>query len=179
MTATHGEFGCAEAREAIHLSIDADLMDAGLKRSLETHVSSCADCREFAAEMRAIQGGLRALPELRMPDEALERVWDRTTRSRHASARTWRRNLAAAAAVIVIALAGLWLRNGSAPPGPTDAELEQAARDARMVLQLTSRALRRTERAAVRDVLTDEVSQALRRVPIQWPDRSAAQRRGS
>lgn len=179
MSATHGEFGCTEAREAIHVSLDADLMDAGLKRRLEVHIASCTSCREFAAELGAIQEGLRSLPELPMPDDALEQVWDRTTRSRRASARAWRRNLTAAAAVIVIALAGLWLRNGSAPPGPTDAELEQAARDARMVLQLTSRALRRTEQAAVGDVLTDEVSQALRRVPIQWPERSAAQRRGS
>jgi len=47
------------------------------------------------------------------------------------------------------------------------------------VLQLTSRALRRTERAAVQKVLTDEVSQALRRVPISWPEPGAAQRSGS
>jgi hypothetical protein len=179
MKESNGKLGCTEAREAIHVSLDTDLMDAGLKRHLEVHVSSCTSCRAFASEMRAIQNGLRNLGELRMPDDALEDVWDRTTRLQRAPARAWRRNLAAAAAVVVIVLAGLWLRNGSAPTGPTDAELEQAAQEARMVLELTSRALRRTEQAAVRDVLTDEVSQALRRVPIQWPARSAAQRRGS
>jgi anti-sigma factor RsiW len=179
MTMSNNEFGCTEAREAIHVSLDADLMDAGLKQRLDAHLSSCTNCRAFASEMHSIQEGLRNLPELRMPDEALEEVWDRTTRSQRAPVRTWRRHLAAAAAVIVIVMTGLWLRNGSAPTGPTEAEIEQAAREARMVLQLTSRALRRTEQAAVRDVLTEEVSQALRRVPVQWPERSAAQRRGS
>jgi predicted anti-sigma-YlaC factor YlaD len=179
MSGSNGELGCAGAREAIHVSLDADLMDAGLKRRLEAHVAGCASCRAFASEMRAIQEGLRNLGELRMPDDVLEEVWVRTTRSRRAPARAWRLRLAAAAAVLVVVMAGLWLRNGSAPTEPTDAELAQAAREARMVLQLTSRALRRAERAAVRDVLTDEVSRALRRVPVQWPEHSAARRRGS
>jgi hypothetical protein len=109
----------------------------------------------------------------------LERVWDRTTRAGGRRARGWRWNLAAAAAVVAIVLSGLWLRNGSAPTGPTDAELARAAREARMVLQLTSHALRRTERAAVQEVLTDEVSRALRRVPISWPERGATPRSGS
>jgi prophage antirepressor-like protein len=80
---------------------------------------------------------------------------------------------------VVLLLGGLWLRQESAPAGPSEAEMHQAAREARMVLHLTSRALRKTEAAAFRDVLTDEVSQALRRTPIRWPERSAAERRGS
>ena len=74
-------FDCAAAREAVHVSLDAELMDAGLRQPLETHLAECAACREFASEMRMIQGGLRGLPELKLPDEVLERVWDRTTRA--------------------------------------------------------------------------------------------------
>jgi anti-sigma factor RsiW len=155
-------------------------MDAGSKQQLEAHLAGCAACREFASEMRVIQDGLRSLPELTLPDDVLDEVWNLTTRARRAPVRVRRWHLAAAAAaVLVMVLAGIWLRNGSAPTGPSEAELAQAAREARMVLELTSRALRRTERAVVRDVMTDEVSRALRRVPVQWPERSAAQRRGS
>jgi RNA polymerase sigma-70 factor (ECF subfamily) len=167
---------CDAAREWIHQSLDAELMDAATKQRLDDHLSGCAACRERADELRAVQEGLRSLPELKLPDDALEEVWRRTTRSRRT--RPWYL-AAAAAAITVLVLGGLWLRNGPQPTGPTDAELEQAAREARLVLQFASRALHRTEQAAFRDILTDEVSTALQRVPIQWPERSAEQRRGS
>ena len=77
------------------------------------------------------------------------------------------------------ALGGMWLLREPAQDGPTESELQQAAADARMVLQLTSQALRRTEKTVFQDVLTDEISEALRQAPIEWPERSAAQRRGS
>jgi anti-sigma factor RsiW len=180
MSGSHGAFGCTDAREAVHLSLDAGPMDAGAKQRLEAHLRDCAACREFASEMRVLQDGLRSLPELTLPDDVLDEVWSLTTRSRRAPVRVRPWHLAAAAAaVLVMVLGGVWLRNGSAPAGPTDAELERAAREARMVLQLASQALRRTEQAVVRDVMTDEVSRALRRVPVQWPERSAVQRRGS
>jgi len=112
MTGSQDAWGCAEAREVVHLSLDAEIMDAGPKQRLEAHLSCCESCREFTAELRAIQGGLRSLPELKLPDEVLERVWDRTTHARATHRKNWRRNLAAAAAVVVIVLSGLWLRNG-------------------------------------------------------------------
>ena len=173
-------FDCAEAREAVHATLDAELVEAGLKQRLELHLSECSACREFAEELRVIQGGLQTLPELELPDEVLQRVWDRTTRSR--PVRFWSRSrsfAAAAAAVVVLVLGGLWIQREAVPAGPTDAEVRQAAIEARMVLQLTSRALRKTEAAAFKEVLTDEVSEALRRAPIRWPERSAAERRGS
>jgi len=173
-------FDCAEAREAVHTTLDTELVEAGLKQCLELHLSGCSACREFAEELRAIQGGLQSLPELELPDEVLQRVWNRTTRAR--PVRFWARPrnfAAAAAAVVVLALGGLWIQREAVPAGPTEAELRQAAVEARMVLQLTSRALRKTEAAAFREVLTDEVSEALRRAPIRWPERSAAERRGS
>jgi len=177
---TVARFDCAGAREAVHATLDTELVEAGLKQRLELHLSGCTACREFAEELRAIQGGLQSLPELELPDEVLQRVWDRTTRARRAHSWARPRNFAAAAAaVVVLVLGGLWIQREPVPAGPTEAEMRQAAGEARMVLQLTSRALRKTEVAAFRDVLTDEVSEALRRAPIRWPERSVAERRGS
>ncbi len=48
----------------------------------------------------------------------------------------------------------------------------QAAEEARMVLQLTANALKRTEEVAFREVFAEEVSPALQRVGILWPRRS-------
>ena len=59
----------------------------------------------------------------------------------------------------------------------------QVAEDTRRVLALTSIALRKTERAAIRGVLADRVSTSLDRVPIDWagveedPEEDAAQKR--
>jgi len=175
-----GDFGCNQAREAVHVSLDAELMDAGLQQCLEQHLASCEACRAFADEMRSVQEELRSLPELKLPDEVLEEVWEHTTRSRPKRAWLRRWNVAAAAAALfLVVLAGVWLRNGSPPAGPTDAELERAAMEARLVLGLTSRALQRSGEAARREVLTNEVSPALRRVPIQWHGQRAGGRRGS
>jgi len=176
MSALRGLDGCAAARRAIHVSLDAELMDATIRQMLDEHLKCCAACRDFAAEMQTIQEGLHSLPEIRLPDQALERVWERTVRSRRSALRPRLWMPAAAAALVIVALAGLWLRNGSTPQGPTEAEIEQAAQQARVVLGITSRALHRTERAAFDEVLSEEVSGALRRMPIQW---GASRRSGS
>ena len=39
-----------EARLACSRKLDDDL-DAGLTKQLETHLTSCADCREFSAKL--------------------------------------------------------------------------------------------------------------------------------
>ncbi len=165
------DFGCAEARRAIQVALDADLMEAGERQHMEAHLAECADCREHDSEMRAIQHALRSLSPLELPDQALQEVWARTTRARQ---RTWGpswRNLAAvAAAALIVAVVGFMQWDGQVSGVPTDEELRRAASDARVVLGLTSRALRRTEQVAFRDVLADEVSGALRRVPIEWPE---------
>ncbi len=171
-------FDCASVREAIHAKLDAAPLDTALRERLEAHLAGCSDCRELAQELRRVQQGLRSLPELQLPDDALEQVWSRTTGATRRPAMRPGFRLAAAA-VLVVALGGLWLLREQAPPQPTEAELHQAAAEARLVLQLSSRALRRTEQAAFRDVLTEEISGALRRAPIQWPERSVAERRGS
>lgn len=177
------DFACVEAREAVHATLDAEPLDAALKQRLEAHLASCSACREFAEELRAAQRELRALPELELPQAALEEVWERTSRAgRAGESAPWGRYLpAAAAAAAVVLFGGLWLLRPPArePAGPTEAELRRAAIEARMVLRIASDALRKSERAAFREVLTDEVSEALRRAPIRWPERSAAERRGS
>ena len=169
------DFGCPEAREAIQVALDADMMEAGKRQLLEAHLTACADCREHEAEMRTIQHALRSLSSPELPDAALQEVWDRTTRAeKRPTQRAWGpgwRNLAAAAAAVLIIAVGGVLQWGERVPGePTDEELRRAADEARVVLGLTSQALRQTEQAAFRDVLADEISGALRRVPIEWPE---------
>ncbi len=167
------DFGCPEARRAIQVALDADLMEAVERQRLEAHLAQCVDCREHESEMRTIQQTLRSLPSPELPAAALQEVWDRTTRAdQRPTLRAWGpgwRNLAAAA-VLIIAVVGVLRWDGRIPGEPTDEELRRAADEARVVLGLTSQALRKTEQAAFRDVLADEVSVALRRVPIEWPE---------
>ena len=90
-----------------------------------------------------------------------------------------------AAGVVLAALAGFWIGRGRIEPGatdlpvaaaePTPEELQRAEAEIRLVLNRTAAALRQAERAAVRDVLGGEVSPALRKVPIRWPDTAAQQ----
>jgi len=168
-------FDCASARRAVHARLDAEPLDDRQRQRLERHLAGCDACRRLADELRAIQGGLRSLPEMQLPDEILERVWNRTTR--RSGGRSWF-YAAAAAALLLAVLGGMWIeRGGGAEPRMSDAELRRAAVEARLVLGLTSRALRRGGRTADR-VLTDEISPALRKVPIRWPE-AETQRSGS
>ena len=171
---------CRSAAEAIHGLIDSEIIAATLKQRFAEHLSRCERCRGLQADLLAIRQTLRATPELELPDRALQQVWERTTRAEPspAAGRRWPA-LAAAAAIVALALLGLWPRGGPVPEGPSPEQLEQAARQARMVLRLTADALQRSERAALRDVLSEEVAPALRRVPIAWPEKNANQRRGS
>ena len=167
-------FDCAAAQEAIQASLDAELMEAGERQLLDAHLEECAACRDRLAELQAIQRALRGLPSSKLPQAALEEVWEQTTRAPASPQKSWGpgwRNVAAvAAAVMIVAVVGIVQWDGNAPGGPTDAELRRAAEEARVVLGLTSRAIRKTEQAAFRNVLAGEVSGSLRRVPIDWPD---------
>lgn len=165
---------CEQAVELIHQLLDGDLMDAGDRQEMEEHLASCDGCRRADAELRTIQQSLRAMPADSLPDDVLDSVWTSTTKS--GGGRVYRWGLAAAAAVLVVSLLGLWQFG---PPGavePTQAELDRATEEARMVFGLTAQALRKTERAAFKSVLAEEVSPALRSVPIQWPSPSAGRR---
>ncbi len=169
------DFGCPEAREAIQLALDAGLMEAGERQLLDAHLNECADCREHESEMRMIQRALRSLSSPELPDAALQEVWDRTTRAverpvPRAWGPGWRNLTAAAAAVLIVAVVGVLQWDGRVPGEPTDEELRRAADQARVVLGLTSQALHKTEQAVFRDVLAVEVSGALQRIPIDWPE---------
>ena len=58
-------------------------------------------------------------------------------------------------------------------------ELEQARLEARRVLEITAVALARSERAAFERVLGGEVSPAIRKIGIQWPEPTAPEDRRS
>jgi anti-sigma factor RsiW len=171
-------WNCEVARRSIHRRLDGESLGAGEQRELDRHLESCADCRESDEDLRAVQDGLRAIPLQTMPDEALQQVLDRTVRAErkrrlHRWGLDWRM---AAAAVVTVGVIGIWFAFYPHVPQsaePTEAELAQAAEDARMVFSLTARALRKAERTATREVLAGEVSGALRRVPIRWPSPEA------
>jgi len=174
---------CEDARERIHRLLDGELMDAVRRQELDDHLDSCADCRRARAELGSMQSALRTLPEIPFPDAALRDVWARTSRGRAARpavrARGWLDwRPAAAAAALALALWAAW-DFGRVRTEPTPEEVARAAEETRMVLGLTARALREARQAVVQDVLAEEVSPALRRVPIRWPGEAGAERRES
>ena len=59
------------------------------------------------------------------------------------------------------------------------AQIEQVRREARQVLELTAAALGRTQLTAAERVLEGEVSPAIRKIRIQWPEEQAPDDRRS
>ncbi len=168
---------CEEIRELVHLDLDSDRTGVSADGRIAEHLASCADCRTWADEHVAIRTSLRTLPELELPDLALQRIWKRTSRSGEGRITSTMRHrglrVAAAAAIVIAGAVGLWNWRGPTPSAqPSEAELQVAAQEARVALELVAGALRRTRRVAVRDVLVDEVSGTLRKVPVEWPESS-------
>jgi hypothetical protein len=60
--------------------------------------------------------------------------------------------------------------------GLSDAELARATAEARFVLNLTATALRRSERAAIGEVMGKRVTPALQRIPLLMPNSSGRSR---
>ena len=181
---------CRAARPLLQERMDRDL-DGGERARLDTHLADCADCREFADGLDALRHAFRSLPETPMPDAALDEVWARTVDA----VPWWRRWLGfdgdtvapwrtalAGAAMVVLAGVALWIgladRVGN-DAGPTEEEIARAAAEARSALALASDAVRRSERAAVQQVLQGEVAPALDRVPIRWPGAATERRNGT
>jgi len=162
---------CGRARRLMHARLDGDLMDAADAQALDAHLEACATCREAHDDLRQIQGALRGMQGPPLSEADFAAVLARTSRapapSRLRRLYDWR--AVAAAALLAAALWSAW------PSGPDQAEVDRAAAEARMVLMLTAKALSRTERAAVRDVITGEVSPALSRIPMNLP--TAVQRK--
>jgi anti-sigma factor RsiW len=164
--------------ELVHRVLDRDLMDAALHLKLEEHLATCAACREARDELTEIQRELRGLPEVPLPDAALRQVWAETIEAEAPRRRfagwglDWRG--AAAAAVLALALFGL---GRSFQPEQTDPqELARAETEARMVLELASSALSKTERVAVEGVLAGEISPALQRLPLRLRVKTSKER---
>jgi anti-sigma factor RsiW len=161
--------------ELFHRVLDGDLMDAADRVRMESHLRVCSECAERAEQFREMQDLLRGMAERPMPEGATEQVWQRTVRAprtRRRRAPDWR--FAAAAAVVVL---GAWIGVRLYPDRidrvPPRAEAERAAREVRMVLQLTANALKRTEEVTLRTVFTEELSPALKKVGVTWPQAPA------
>jgi len=189
---------CPEIRETIHEHLDGPIA-RDRQQEIGTHLALCAACRDFQQGLLALGDALRSAPVFPLPEDVLEDVWDRTVRARseHPAGRTRRLQwwAAAAAAVLMLAflpavvrLARMTSEQGRADErihpmavlDPSDpAALARAGHEARMVLAVTARALRRTERAAYDRVLVGHVSPAVRRIPIRWPEAPSSDSRRS
>jgi hypothetical protein len=135
---------------------------------------------------------LRALPVVPLPDAALDEVWAKTLGADTEGAPTvsWRTRagaiLAVAASLLVVVLAVEWSRQQPNAPirtatvvEPAPDEIERARAEAESVLEITAFALARSERAAFERVLGGEVSPAIRKIGIQWPEPPAPKDRRS
>ncbi len=60
----------AEVRELLNLAADSTL-ESRQQRLLEEHLAGCAECRAYAAEMNALEAGLRATLAARWPQSGL------------------------------------------------------------------------------------------------------------
>jgi len=180
---TRSNVDCERARELIHQVLDGELMDARFREQLHVHLAGCEECREVEADLGRIQTGLRGLAELPLSDAALQEVFASTSRSGGNPSPWMERVLdwrfVAAAAVLVVALAGAWQWIQPARNEPSAAELAQALEETRMVLEMTAEALRKAKRVGVDDVLTDQVAPALREMPIDLPESPPVERRKS
>ena len=111
-------------------------------------------------ELRRMQQALRELPAERFPDAALEPVLQKTRRRRSIWAVTgW-----AAAAMLILAVGLPLLR-----PNTSDfsaAEIAAAERQLEQVFGFTSSTIDRSARQNAEQLLRDDVSPALRRVPL-------------
>ena len=168
---------CARATRYIHQRLDGDAPDSASADWLARHLEGCSDCRQAEVELQQIQQALRGLAGEPFPQDALDEVWSQTTRSENRRAWIdWR--AIAAAAVLALALLGIWQVSDRFMPGnevavadaaPTNEDLARAAAEARFVLDLTATALRRSEKAAVEEILGKRVSPALQKIPMLLP----------
>jgi anti-sigma factor RsiW len=180
------ELECRQARHSIQKGLDG-LLDDGSRKSLELHLDRCSDCRNYEKQLKDVQQALTSLPSLEFPDEALGEVWSRTVDSRPPAKAWWYRQVSwrpavvAATAILVMAVAGWFGLQRTFRPVPDSGPVREtlthhgndrlriAAEEARYVLELTSRALRRSEQAAMEGVLAGQVSPALQRIVVDWP----------
>jgi anti-sigma-K factor RskA len=116
---------CTEAAERLDDYLDGTL-PRDEERRLERHLAECADCREEERTLRAIVAQASALPAERAPSRDLwpgirERLVAGAPARGPLPFRAWggSRPVLAAAAAVVIAVAGSWLLRR--PAGPAEA----------------------------------------------------------
>ena len=183
---------CERVRPLLHEAMDRE-PTADVRRDVDAHLATCADCREIAAGLDTVRETLSSLPEAAFPDDALREVFARTVDAEPwwrswLPSTGWRVALTGAAAM-ALAGAALWTAwNGTASrPDPTvdvavnsterEAELRQALEETRFALALASNAVRRSGRVAVEDVLRKSVAPALDRIPVRFPTADEGTRR--
>lgn len=174
---------CAEAREVMQEIMDGPVL-AARRETLDAHLAACDECREVRRGLETVRSALRGLPTIPLPDDALDEVWARTVDITPDEARVspWRPRLgviaALAASLLLVTLAVKW--SGRLPqqtaPKPTlavqlsDEEVERLRHEAQQVLEITAVALAKSERVAFEQILGGEVSPAIRRIGIHWPE---------
>jgi len=176
-----GRIDCDTARERIHARLDGDRLAEAEQEALETHLLGCPACRDAEIDLTGIQRSLRTVAAIPLPDAAFRDVLARTSRAgRRAPWRVWRFEWQAAAAAAVIVVAALfgWSMLDTPTGRPSDAEIERARAEARLVLQFTADALAHSRAAAVQG-LTEEISPALQRVPMRLPGAAPAKERNN
>lgn len=155
--------------ERVHQTLDGDLMEATARTRMESHLAVCPVCSQAAGQLREMQDALRGFAETPLPGPALESVWERSIRSPAVGrGRRWfdARFAAAAAAVVLV----VWIGVRTWPqPEHQDAQALRVAQEVRMVLQLAANAINRSNDVAIEQVFTNEVSPALRKVGVKWP----------
>lgn len=160
---------CEKAQATIQERIDGHLMDGRELAAMERHLESCSACRRFQVDMVELHDGLAALPELELPDEALEEVWDRTVRRSSGTVPGRWRWMAAAAAVLTVALAGSWFGLLDREPEYSPDEIARATVEARAALGMAGQALQRSQTVAMEEVLGGQVTPALEKITIGLP----------
>jgi anti-sigma factor RsiW len=109
---------CVEFEERIALFVENDLSDAEVT-AVDRHLESCAQCREFAAELRASQAMLKGLRREPIDDAAFADVRSQVIR-RVSNARTahmWPKYAIAATLLVMLAAAALWKTRPASPVG--------------------------------------------------------------
>jgi anti-sigma factor RsiW len=135
---------CPLLRERLTLYAE-EMLDDQDRRRVEEHLAQCQECRTTLDEIRATRELLRRMPAVELPEELVQQTADRirlarsrVRRRRPASVRPLTPRVRpslrqpafvatlAAAALVIAFLWGLGIFNRStAPPAPTQAEVEQ------------------------------------------------------
>ncbi len=170
---------CAKARALIQEHLDSNPRESS-DVSLPTHLEECDACHEYLEGQLAVRAGLRGLPLIAFPEDAIEEVWSETISAgrfrrgegRPAAGRRW----LAAAAVLAAAMVGWpWFTSDTIrhsaertePVQTVDAtRLARAATEVRLVVDLTNDALDRVERAAFDEPLMGRLAETLRQLRV-------------